>query len=74
MLILQVYSSFMNPERAVELAGGTRQDLIAVFKAGGFPLTRQAIGLWFREKRIPNDRVAQLRLLRPGWFRNGRPK
>jgi hypothetical protein len=70
MLILQRYSSLMDPERAVELAGGSREHLIQVFKAAGFGLTKQAVSLWFREGKIPKDRVTQLRMLRPSWFRN----
>ena len=61
----------MDPQKAVELAGGTRAKLIAVFASHGFDLSRQAISLWFRAGQIPKDRVAQLRLMRPRWFKNG---
>lgn len=64
----------MDPQRAVELAGGSRARLIEVFTSRGFGLTKQAVSLWFRTGRIPRDRIAQLRLLRPGWFRNGKVK
>jgi len=62
----------VDPQRAVELAGGTRQDLIRVFTSRGLRMTKQAVSQWFQAGRIPRDRVDQLRLLRPGWFKNGR--
>ena len=61
----------MDPQRAVELAGGQRKKLIGVFTSRGFHLTKQAVFLWFKNNRIPDDRIAQLRILRPSWFRNG---
>jgi hypothetical protein len=60
----------MDPYRAIELAG-SRQKLIEVFTSHGFRLTRQAVSQWFVAGKIPDDRVAQLRLMRPRWFKNG---
>lgn len=71
--ILRAILRFMDPARAVELAGGTRGDLIRVFTSRGLRMTKQAVSQWFQAGRIPQDRVAQLRVLRPDWFkgRNG---
>jgi hypothetical protein len=60
----------MLPSDAVRLAGGSRAQLRLIFEQRGFRLTRQAIYLWFKNGEIPPDRIAQLRLLRPRWFRN----
>ncbi len=59
----------MKPAQAIHLAGGTQAHLQAVFKAGRFEISKQAISLWVRKGVLPPRRELQLRRLRPWWFR-----
>jgi hypothetical protein len=72
LTVKQLYAKMraMLPSEAVRLAGGSRAQLRLIFEQRGFRLSRQAIYLWFKNGEIPPDRIAQLRLLRPAWFRN----
>ena len=58
----------MKPARAIQLAGGEQKALVALFCAGGYPVSKQSVSLWVKQGKIPNVRIFQLREIRPDWF------
>jgi hypothetical protein len=59
----------MHPLDAIRFAGGRQVDLLIVFRAGGFRLSKQAISQWARKGAMPDVWAFRLRALVPHWFR-----
>ena len=59
----------MDIQTALKLAGGRQSALARIFSLGGFTVTQQAVSLWVKKGKIPTNRIAALRRIKPSWFR-----